>query len=395
MSKLKLVLVNVLVLVGMYGVLELSYSAYSYFFRDSTPKSFWVYEHPGETIRFDADRGFFLTQTPSRWARITYGRIEYSGCVRGNAQGFPDRNDFTIRRTTPGQKRIAILGDSFTAEQYISVNWPNRVEELTGTSPQPPVLFNFSVDGAGLANWASVMRNIVAKDNYELDGIIFAVAWDDLDRKFTMFDQIDSKTLAFARAPSWDVASQPRTIDQALPLIRSNVVAMATKTYILSPTELDAALSGRWRPRQWRFRITERLSAGVRQLCLRFQTKKTAPSGFEPGQLALIEEIHRLAREHSWPIAVVYIPFRDELLDPNYPSNLERTRQFAALLGAKVIDGRQAFLGVSPQQINADWFEHDGHWNQSGSDKFADFMAAQIPDWVASNTMQTASVHMH
>jgi hypothetical protein len=387
--KIKVVVINALVFAGAYGLLELTYSTYAYFFRDASPYSYLVVEHPGQTVRFDPDRGFFLTETPSRMARITYGRVEYVGAFRGNAQGFADRDDFTVRRTSPGELRIGVFGDSFTTATFEPSgfpNWPTRAEDLGRSDGEPLTLLNFGLDGGGLANWASVMRNIVVKDKYDLDGLVIAVAWDDLDRKFAMFEQTDPKTFAYAQAPGWDVSSQPRTENEADALLRKHPLR---NHYVVSPAQFDAAVSGKWQPRQWRFRIYDRAERAVREVLDHFE-KSQAPSDFEPGQIALMKDMRRLANQNSLPIVVVYIPFREELLDPRYPSRMERTRRFAEVLGATFVDGREVFSGLNNEQINELWYRYDGHWNHLGSSRFAEFMANRIPGWVASNKLHTA-----
>ena len=379
--KIRLVVINALVFAGVYGLLEISYSTYAYFFRDATPSSYFVAEHPGETVRFNADRGFFLTERPSRMARITRGRVEYMGAFHGNAQGFADRDDFTIRRKSPGEVRIGVLGDSFTTATFEPSNypnWPAHAEDVGRSEGESFTLLNFGLDGGGLANWASVMRNIIVKDRYDLDGLIFAVAWDDLDRKFAMIGQTDAKTIAYAQAPSWDINSQPRTEPEADALLREHPLR---NYYVLSPAQFDAAVSGKWTPRKWRFRITDRLVSFTNALAGRRDGPKQPPSGFSAGQLALMREIRSLAQQSDLPITVVYIPFREELVVPGYPSSVERSRQFAEVLGAKFIDGREAFHGFSIQQIRELWFPSDGHWNHLGSSRFAEYMVTQISTW--------------
>jgi hypothetical protein len=390
--KVRLVVINALVFAGVYGLLELSYSTYAYFFKDASPYSYLVVEHPGETVHFDADRGFFLTETPSRMARITHGRVEYVGAFRGNAQGFADRDDFTVRRVNPGDLRIGVFGDSFTTATFEPSNfpnWPSRAEDVDRAEGEPLTLLNFGLDGGGLANWASVMRNIVVKDRYDLDGLIFAVAWDDLDRRFAMFEQTDSETFAYAQAPSWDVKSQPRTESEAEALLRKHPLR---NHYVLSSAQFDAAVSGRWKPRQWRFRIYDRAMSTVSEVLDHFEKPRQPPADFAPGQLALIKDIRRLADQNSLPIVVVYIPFREELLDPHYPSRVERTRRFAEILGATFVDGRDVFRGLTNQQVTKLWYSYDGHWNPIGSSRFAEYMAKRIPNWVASNKSHSATV---
>jgi len=390
--KIRLVLINVLVFLGLYVVLELSYSTYSYFFRDASPFSYLIVEHPGETVHFDRDRGFFLTETPSRMARITHGRVEYVGAFHGNAQGFADRDDFTIRRSSLSEVRIGVLGDSFTTATFEPSNypnWPSRAEDIGRAKGEPLTLLNFGLDGGGLANWASVLRNIIVKDGYDLDGLIFAVAWDDLDRRFAMFEQTDPNTFAYAQTPTWDVNAQPKTESEADALLRKHPLR---NHYVLSPSQFDAAVSESWKPRQWRPRVYDRAKDTAQEILDHFEKAQQPSTDFEPGQLALMRDIRRLADQNSLPIVVVYIPFREELLDPHYPSRVERTRRFAEILGAQFVDGREAFRGLTTDQVRDLWFPYDGHWNHLGSGRFAQYMADSIPGWVAVNKSRSVSL---
>jgi hypothetical protein len=380
MSVIRLIGTNAVVFLLLYALVELLYSGYRYL-TGGSPDSFSVFEHPGQTIKFDPVRGYYLTRTPSRIARVNFGKIEYQGSYQGNAQGFADRDDFNIKRSSASERRIAVFGDSFAAgimEPLNSPNWPDRVEDLCKVNgSRPLVLLNFSLDGAGLANWASILRNVVVKDQYDLDGLLFAVAWDDLDRTFAFFDQVDSNRFLHAVAPTWDIAAQPKTRGEALEFLEKD--PDPAHRYVLSTEEYDAFLTGNWKPRQWSFRLSE-LVAGM----LRGGPPRRNPRGeFEPGQVALIEQIQQIAKEHSWPIAVVYVPNREELLGSRGDPNIEKCRKFSEILGATFFDGREAFQGLSHQQIKDDWFPIDAHWNRGGSDQFAGFMGPKIQGWLA------------
>ena len=377
----RLIVINGVIFLLLYALIELSYSGYRYL-RDPSPDSFSVFEHPGETIKFDPIRGYFLTRTPSRIARVNFGKIEYTGSFRGNAQGFADRNDFSIKRSSGDERRIAVFGDSFTAgimEPLNSASWPNRVEDLCeGNGSSRLLLLNFSLDAAGLANWVSILRNVVVKDQYELDGLIFAVAWDDLDRTFAFFDQIDSKRFLHARAPTWDI-DPPLNRSQAVELLEKD--PDPARKYVLSTEEFDAFLAGNWKPKQWSFRLSELVAGLLRG----GPPRKNPHEEFEPDQVKLIDQIRQLAKEHSWPIAVVYIPNREELLGSRAETNMEKCKKFSEMLGASFFHGREAFRGLSNQEIKSDWFPIDAHWNRGGSDRFAEFMAAQLPGWLAAS----------
>jgi hypothetical protein len=392
MAVLKVILANLVIFALLYAAVEIPYSAFQYLTAAGIPATCWLMEHPGETIRFDPDRGFFLTRTPSRFARIVDRHLEIVGTYRGNAQGFADRDDFTVQRSNRYERRFAVFGDSFTAGTFVVPRtWPERLEDTDSAGRgQPLKLLNFAVTGVGLATWASILRNIVVRDEYELDGLIIAVAWDDLDRKFALFDQVDSQTLAYTRAPSWDPALQPKTSSEAASLLKNYAIP---DTYILSPSDFDAALAGHWNaPRKWKFRLTTSIAGavttGVSRLVYGYHLLTF--SGFDSGQIYLIEEIRRLTKEHLLPTVVAYIPSRDELLSPPDSRNLKRTKQFAEMIGASFLDGREAFRGLSSQEIKESWYPHDGHWNQVGSDRFAGFMSRQIESW--GNTQSPTTV---
>ena len=98
-----------------------------------------------------------------------------------------------------------------------------------------------------------------------------------------------------------------------------------------------------------------------------------------------------LAEQNSFPIVVVHIPFPKELLNPYYPSRVDRTRRFAEILGSTFVDGREVFHGLTKEQVTKLWYSYDGHWNPLGSSRFAEYIANRIPNWVASNKSHSAT----
>lgn len=109
-------------------------------------ESIWAFEDSGKTIHFDPIRGYYLTQIPSRFTRITKGTVEYIGVLKGNNEGFPDQDNFYPKRDSQIAKRFAVFGDSFSAAQYIEKNWPDSVEKIARGRNIPIQLLNFSVD---------------------------------------------------------------------------------------------------------------------------------------------------------------------------------------------------------------------------------------------------------
>ena len=87
-SVLRLIVINAVIFLLLYALIELSYSGYRYL-RDPSPDSFSVFEHPGETIKFDPIRGYYLTRTPSRMARVNFGQIETRDHFRATQKALP------------------------------------------------------------------------------------------------------------------------------------------------------------------------------------------------------------------------------------------------------------------------------------------------------------------
>ena len=271
-------------------------------------------------------------------------------------------------------KRIAVFGDSFTAEEHLGQNWPDRAEDLARDRGDPVELLNFAVSGAGLANWWSVLTRLVAPDDYELDGVVFAVFGGDLRRKFTVWDHRGYHPL-FGRAPSWDPSTYPRTLDEALPFLKPH------PGFILSREAFERALQGRW-PSAVPHRFRPFLLAHARRAFLP-ASEEGQPEGDDtpdPARDRLIADIGRFLDSRRLPALVVHIPDRSSLLDPSRAPGWPKreSEDFARALGAAFLDGASAFAGLRPSEVRAHFLPHDGHWNQAGSDRFAAFLLGNL-----------------
>lgn len=375
-SLLRVVIVNCLVLVALVGVVELAFSTYRYFVPNDP--SIWVFEDVGKTIQFDPIRGYTLTQTPSRSVRITKGVFEYIGTFRGNAQGFPSRHDFTAHRGDAGIKRLAVFGDSFSAAQFLAENWPDRVEDLTSNQGRKIELLNFSIDGAGLANWESVIRSIVKEQRYELDGLVFAACCNDVDRTFAYTDDRNRARHAFAYVSGWDPQTYPKSLDATS--LQTLKESERDSSFIVSSEEFDQVLKGRrLLKREWHFAMYDQLRQGYwRYMAQRNHVEEVATTKFDEGQLRLMEEIRAFANEQKLPMLVVYIGGRTDSINRDANNYVARTKEFAKVLGAEFIDGRSAFEGMKQSDLERIWLPYDGHWGLGASDVFAGYMAGQL-----------------
>jgi hypothetical protein len=338
-----------------------------------------------QALRFDPIRGRYYTPTPNRVAYYDHGILEYLAVQQGNSLGFPDRDEFGPRRDLPEARRVAVFGDSFTAASYLQKNWPEQVEELVPDAPLQ--LLNFSLDGGGLANWWSVLTRFVGPQQYELDGVIFAVYPGDLRRKFAFGEGRGNRFVLGGSASSWDPATWPATEEAARQQMVPNRVM-----YKISPAEFDAAMRTGWQPPVER-RLGLKLPVAVQQMLPYLRAKYMEGRahlgmdrfrGFDPGREKLIGEMGELLRQRKTPVLVVFVPSRTHLLGSwQHREALEETRAFAAALGAEFVDGSRAFQELTEEEIRAHWLRYDAHWNQRGSDRFAAFMAQVLRPWPA------------
>lgn len=362
---------------------------------DLEPASLWIHEvnEGASTIQFDPITGYRLTQTPARMACIaSNGVVESVGTLRGNNRGFPDRDDFTAKKTDPSRRRFAVFGDSFSSAQFLQRNWPDRCEELARKAGAPVDLLNFSIDGGGYINWWTTLRGIVGARDYEIDGVIFAVYGNDLRRPFVIWDDRviptgpdGRRTIGFGTVHTFETAELPRTLEEAVPYFHG-----LPRWQILPAETLDRMLRGEIRPtdnRPFRFYLAHRLSQAIGRL----SSTETTPHQYTPadvdafdsdypGRRRIWSDIRRDLETRRVPALVVDIPSRNVLLQGG-DSNAEAAA-FAQFIGATLVDGTGAFKGLSQDEVRACWLPYDGHWGQTGSDRFAAFMLEVISNWL-------------
>jgi len=364
----------------LFGYLfaELAVTAYYGFSWAGT--SMWLFDESGKTVHFDPVRGYLLTQQPSRWSRLTNGTVEWAGWLKGNSQGFPTRTDFGPARPDRAMRRIAVFGDSFSAGDYLDTNWPDRTQALAQAGGERLQLLNFSQEGVGLANWWSILTRLVAPQNYELDGIVFLVFDNDLDRHFLVAEHRGYRSGMWRTCEKWDPGTYPTTPEQT-----SSCPVTAENAYIISHSEYEQALKRKWPPSVPRSELRPVLGSQIYKYLDRWSDSVQAAlwksHGFDPQQARLIEDIRQFVAARNLPVLVVFLPTREELVKSTWQNEPHRaeTQAFAKQIGARFVDGSEAFANMQPADVRKCFFTHDGHWNQTGSDRFAQFMLQLVP----------------
>ena len=358
-------------------------------------------KNPKKTVVFDPVRGFRLNEIPSRILRITKGEIEYVGKEKGNNQYFQDRDDWYPLNSNKNIARWAVFGDSFTAGPYLEMNWPDRVEDLVDNL----ILMNFSVDGGGLANWYNILIKIIEKENYDIDGIIFANFRGNLYRGFTIADHSDSDHYMFNRIGFNKLEWPSNRLDAQKFLTPSGYA------YYVDPHLFNNIL---FKQKNWEYNLVKIRSSNKRDNSSVFKIKlaglldiygvlvstlrkylpdkaKTAireiqysliyGGSFSEKQLTMINEIKEFKTKRKIPIIVIDLPPKNQLLEKNFEPNVG-TLDFLELVDADYYFNfpEIAYASASNDEINDNFFPYDGHWNQKGSDKFSNFIVDYVSE---------------
>jgi len=388
---------------------QINYVGYTYYlhhkkFRDLTNLNFSCVlkeRNSKKTIILDPIRGFKLLDQPSRILRITKGDIEYYGKEVGNNQYFQDRDDWLPNKSNQSNSRWAVFGNSFTAAPYLEINWPDLVEDQVDKL----VLMNFSIDGGGLANWYSILTNIIESENYDIDGIIIANFRGNLYRGFTIADQSDNDKYMFNRI-GFNEKEWPRTRSEAV-----NYLNPSSYAFYVDPNIFENIL---YKQEHWKknlinimmshgieynkgFKIrlagiddVYSLAIGLLRKYLpdkyktflrEMQYKLMYGGSFSEEQLLMIEKIKEYKTKRKIPIIVIDLPTKSQLLEKNFDSHVG-TLEFMKLVETNSYYNfaKIAYDYSSTDEVFENYFPYDGHWNQKGSDKFARFFVDHVID---------------
>lgn len=353
-----------------------------------------LHEGAAPSFRFDAVSGYRVHGGPTRSAVLVRSRNPFSSNVArvggsvANGQGFPDRTDFTPERHGDGAARFAVLGGAATGGA-LAQPWPDACEDAVRARGGDAELLNFALAETGLANWHSILTRELARRRYALDGVVIAVSSGDLRRTFHMRDRDGDGRLLAGNVRSWDRTTYPETREEALRWMHTRPAIVA------SASEFREALCGAWSPpRAMEPVVTHTLmswlvGAGKEDVGA-LEPVELAPRGAgarspamtaDTGRGRLVAEMRDALRRLGVPALVVRVPSLDDARARRRASDDDETRAFATCLDARFVDGVAAFDAVDDSQIRAHWFPLDPTWNQTGSDRFAAWIAAEITMW--------------
>jgi len=220
---------------------------------------------------------------------------------------------------------------------------------------------------------------------YELDGVVFAVFRGDLHRGFTMADDRNFfhapggyTCMAVGRVPI-EETRLPTTLEEARPYFSPVFDAPIVNTDVL-----DQILRQRPRTQRALQPVLSRLCwHGIKRILgtteLGMANEVTDSPKFPPEIRRRLKVIRNYLQARKLPALVIAVPSKDRLLDRLSAS--DEGKAFAEFVGAEFVDGAEAFDGLSASDVRDHWLRYDGHWAQSGSDRFARHVSEIIADW--------------
>ncbi len=356
----------------------------------------------GDFVTHDPLLGWRLRPNlDSRMARIIEGSVVYHSSFRTNKQGYVSDFDFTLEKPEH-QFRICSMGDSFTAGLMVDRPFPAQLEALLHKNGMTHFrVYNLGITGAGLLNWNQQIKHDVGR--YSCDLVILHVFYEDLDRPFTFFKQDGRNILfgSFREIPAiFDSADQPDRMAVRGAVFPGFEILVSPEGRSRFSAELDA-----------RARTSEVFSfagflelANVKSLLGSFFTGRIIPAliesaieirlgniegatNAERGRLYIdkeyfyerTEELLQIAEESPCEFVVSEIPSRACVLRESSlcEYNRQRIRWMAIGHGFEFHPSLEMFMAVS-ENLREYWAEIDPHFNQAGSDLYAQSLARYV-----------------
>lgn len=379
---LRLLINTILVLLSVFIAYFLAEVVYSWLYVKKLidpVETIWFHEATDSegNFKYDSVTGYRISPIPSRYgAVLSDGTLESIGVLKGNNRGFPDKRDFEPRKSNPQIKRIAVLGDSYTASQFTLRAWPDIAEDKINEIAVDSVVFmNFSVDGGGLANWHSIIRNVILADSFQIDAVIFAVMGNDPDRKFMWKDDAlqnsSERKLAFNYFTGWQQPRAGKYEDITDMMYMPNYL-------ILESAEVDAIEKGTWAydlQRELKPYLIEKLKRTLAQIDFKrmflHRQRGSATTYFEPEQQALIADMSEILSQMHVPVLTLSL-YTDE----------NRCSAFAALMHGFFISDEGFRQSIEAYEEDSIYIRNDGHWKQKGAELYAAYIYKDIYEWL-------------
>lgn len=114
--------------------------------------------------------------------KICRGQIIFDQEIKPNDAGYISPSAFAPQKKDSSVFRWLVFGDSFTDGYFLETNWPSRVDSLFKSQGRSIEIHSFALNGSGIKTWARILDRL-NKMHYEYDGVIIACFGNDLSRE--------------------------------------------------------------------------------------------------------------------------------------------------------------------------------------------------------------------
>ncbi|MEQ8910244.1 MAG: hypothetical protein RIC95_13685 [Vicingaceae bacterium] len=372
---------------GTNMMLLLSFTLYAYLFGEVVVYFNSPYLNTSgfnkKSTKFDPVRGYRWLDEDIRYFKNRMGEMVFDNHFHPNNKGWIMKQDYSFKKRDSTAKRWMILGDSFVAGLMLETNLPDRMQELIidSVGKGKIELYSFGVDGGGIMNWYNILFKEIIP-NYEFDGVIIAPYADNLYRDF-MVMLIDHYGY-MGRIDSVDFSDKPIDV--------SAFKAIKPFNNVYTDEKIDYFKTQPFQPFDWPFK---------RKVNTFFKNLKHQNKTDNPKSVTTIEQLKRKMGDKrftqldsmiSWcksnqkGLILASIPSIWEL--KGLQEGTESTHQtemdiLAEAYELNYFDGYQVFDELSEKALLNHWLHYDGHWNQKGSDKYAEDFSKYLIDHYA------------
>lgn len=368
-----------------------------------------LYVSKAPVASFDLVRGYRRVTGENRVVRVIRDTVVFDQVYDVNNEQFISSIDYEHARDDEKTFRFAVFGDSFTDADYLPIPWPARLNarfsDLGRDDLKNVEFYSFAVNGAGLSNWHSIFFNEVVP-TYDFDAIIIASYGDNLARQFSILDYEGDKSFRGR------FSQPPKSIDEYLSSYRPRLELHYAQ--VCSDEAINTLINSYERGLQWtRPALRWRLAGLVDQQIKSFGEESVSRNAsvserpksdavtfsieeFENSygveQIGHLWEMIEYAKARNIPVVMAAVPSRDRLIswlsgnESRPPSHQIEIKSIAQNFDLLFFDGYRPFSGLPASAIQERfWLTYDGHWNQDGSDRFADALGHYLSETFEQN----------
>jgi len=326
----------------------------------------------------DAIRGYRWIGDSIRYFKHRMGQVVFDNTFYPNSQGWIMKQDYFYDKKDSNTLRWMLFGNSFSAGIMLEENMPNRVQSIFNRelSEQKNEVYSFSSEGVGLMNWYNTFYKEVIPE-YQFDGVVLCIYEDNLYRGFTIM-QIKEDNCFMVRTDSAGWSEEDSDL--------STEVSYDNSNFFYSNQHIDQFLAQPSKPFKWPLKnLISSLFKGRSNNPL--SARKPAQNLLELEKkmglrkYTMLKDIIALCQKENKPLVISSIPAKKLLLETQ-PGDKNWHQMELELIAREYqlhyFDGYEVFKHMTPEEINAHWLQYDGHWNQKGSNLFADTFALYL-----------------